>query len=250
MPRSQFASGSFTILVGPAQQEFTAHRDILSKSPKLKVQCNDERYLEASSKKIELLDQDPATFALLLEYLYTGDYWPKLGEAFPEPKTQESRFAQVQLHAKLYTMAGYNQLWDLQKLAVEKIKDLFVAVDDFLPISQYIYNNNQGAGPYREYFRYRIVYCHIAFPEDVKEWTKKRIAEGGELAEDLYLTQCEELEKKEVMIKRLEEVIESRKKREAEDEPEDSRQSSTKRMREINGYRKRGATSPSYSETI
>ena len=67
---SQYQSDIFKIRVGPKKEVFTAHREVLSKSPKLDKQCNGG-FEEAKKKRLDL-DHDPKIFALLLEFLYTG----------------------------------------------------------------------------------------------------------------------------------------------------------------------------------
>ena len=176
--------------MGPDSQKFTAHRDFLVKSPKFKVQCNSEHFPESESKRIELLDHDPTIFALLLEYLYKDDYWPKKGEElsiYRFVNNEESRIIQTQREADLYCMAGYCQLWGLQKLVVAKIKLLApLRMESFLSISKHIYDNNSGPGAFRQYFREQIQ-LYLVEEAGVEPWVMTQIAEGGDLATDLFL---------------------------------------------------------------
>ena len=95
---------------------------MLAKSPKLDRQCNGD-FEEAKRKRIDL-DHDPKTFALLLEFLYTGDYWPFLGEEFRENRSEDEdvRATQLQREGDLYCLAEYYQMDDLQELAVKKMQ--------------------------------------------------------------------------------------------------------------------------------
>lgn len=70
-------SAIVTISVGPSQRLFAAHEDILSKSPYFAQACRSQ-FFEASGKRVELPDEEPEVFSAVLEYLYKGDYTPKL----------------------------------------------------------------------------------------------------------------------------------------------------------------------------
>jgi hypothetical protein len=63
--------------VGPEQRLFAAHEDVLQKSPTFAHHCR-KQFFEANGKRIELNDESPEIFSAILEYLYKGDYTPKL----------------------------------------------------------------------------------------------------------------------------------------------------------------------------
>ena len=184
---SHFNSDIFTIFVGPKSQIFTAHRDILSKSPKFKAQCNNEQLTESTSKEIRLRDHHPFIFGLLLEYLYKDEYSPKAGVEFAAYRSndEKTRFLQTQREVHLYCMAGYYLVPELQTLAVEKMAMLApLSMESFLNVSRVVYENNTGPGAYRDYFCYKIKdYLHLDTMED---WIIERIAEGGDLAVDIF----------------------------------------------------------------
>ncbi|MCJ1309757.1 hypothetical protein MMC25_003418 [Agyrium rufum] len=66
-----------TLCIGPEQRLFAAHEDVLLRStffePILRKQ-----FLESSSKRIDLPDEIPEIFSSILEFLYKGDYTPRL----------------------------------------------------------------------------------------------------------------------------------------------------------------------------
>lgn len=74
---SNLNSAIVTISVGPAQRLFAAHEDVLAKSPYFAQACR-AQFFEASGKRIDLANEDPEVFSAVLEYLYKGDYTPKL----------------------------------------------------------------------------------------------------------------------------------------------------------------------------
>lgn len=69
----------FEIVVGPvsSSKTFLAHKAILSKEPKFRAQCNN--FKEADEKRIYLQEDEPEIFTLVLQYLYSGDCWPRWG---------------------------------------------------------------------------------------------------------------------------------------------------------------------------
>ena len=121
--RSQYQSDTFKIRVGPKKEVFTAHSDVLAKSPKLDKQCNGG-FEEAKKKRLDL-DHDPKIFALLLEFLYTGilnvnafrgagpltselwtigDYWPFRGDEFEQNRSEDEDVRATQLQRWVYQM--------------------------------------------------------------------------------------------------------------------------------------------------
>jgi len=66
-----------TITVGREGRLFAAHEDVLCQSPFFEVLCRGQ-YLEAQGKRISLPEEEPEVFSAVLEYLYKGDYYPRL----------------------------------------------------------------------------------------------------------------------------------------------------------------------------
>lgn len=70
-------SAIITIVVGPEQRLFAAHEDVLIHSPFLASACRDQ-FFESNDRRIFLPDEEPEVFSCVLEYLYKGDYYPRL----------------------------------------------------------------------------------------------------------------------------------------------------------------------------
>lgn len=69
-----------TLTIGREGRLFAAHEDVLSQSPFFEQALRSD-YLEASyaqSRRIALPDEEPEVFSAVLEYLYKGDYYPRL----------------------------------------------------------------------------------------------------------------------------------------------------------------------------
>jgi hypothetical protein len=81
-PKSEGASphltsAIITIVVGQEQRLFAAHQDVLAHSPYFHAACQDQ-FFEANARRVHLPDEEPEVFSCILEYLYKGDYYPRL----------------------------------------------------------------------------------------------------------------------------------------------------------------------------
>lgn len=74
---STLTSPIITMVVGRDQRLFAAHEDVLSQSPFFAVALQ-ENWLEAGTKKVTLHDEEPEILSCVLEFLYKGDYYPRL----------------------------------------------------------------------------------------------------------------------------------------------------------------------------
>jgi hypothetical protein len=75
---STLTSPIITLVVGREQRLFAAHEEVLCLSPFFLAACRGQYMGETSSKRITLPDEEPEIFSSVLEYLYKGDYYPKL----------------------------------------------------------------------------------------------------------------------------------------------------------------------------
>jgi hypothetical protein len=68
-----------TLVVGTEQRLFAAHEDVLCISPFFRSALQSNRYSGGSApSRISLPDEEPEIFSSVLEYLYKGDYYPRL----------------------------------------------------------------------------------------------------------------------------------------------------------------------------
>ncbi|MCJ1404326.1 hypothetical protein MMC11_007551 [Xylographa trunciseda] len=74
---STLTSPIITLCVGPEQRLFAAHEDVLANSPFFSAIIRG-RFLESTSKRVNLPEEIPEVFSSVLEYLYKGDYYPRL----------------------------------------------------------------------------------------------------------------------------------------------------------------------------
>lgn len=74
---SSLTSPIITLVVGREQRLFAAHEDVLSHSTYFATALRGQ-FLEAGAKKLELPDEEPEILSCVLEFLYKGDYYPRL----------------------------------------------------------------------------------------------------------------------------------------------------------------------------
>lgn len=72
------SSPIITLVVGVDARLFACHADVLSISPFFSSVIRGQFYEAGPSKRIELPDEEPEVFSAILEFLYKGDYYPRL----------------------------------------------------------------------------------------------------------------------------------------------------------------------------
>ncbi|KAI0505783.1 hypothetical protein F5B22DRAFT_491434 [Xylaria bambusicola] len=77
-PESNITPSIVTLIIGRDQRIFAAHEDVLCASPWFQ-QALTEQYMDPQhGKRVHLPDDEPEIFSSVLEYLYKGDYYPRL----------------------------------------------------------------------------------------------------------------------------------------------------------------------------
>lgn len=74
---STLTSAIITICVGPDQRLFAGHEEVLTRSPFFAAALK-AHFFENHSRRLNLPDEQPEILSAVLEYLYKGDYYPKL----------------------------------------------------------------------------------------------------------------------------------------------------------------------------
>ncbi|KAL2022836.1 hypothetical protein VTK56DRAFT_4367 [Thermocarpiscus australiensis] len=75
--KSLAPSPIITLVVGPDARLFAAHENVLCQSPFFGKVLRGN-LVDAQNRKISLPDEAPEVFSAILEYLYKGDYYPRL----------------------------------------------------------------------------------------------------------------------------------------------------------------------------
>lgn len=218
-------SAVVTFSVGGEGRTFAAHEEVLRRSPFLEDAC---RELFFSSRKcIDLGGEDPMTFSLVLEYLYRGDYSPRLlhgrhgayveGDAqdpisppsakstfFRKDATGAQQHPATLLHAPsqdvilrdtaVYCAGLRYGLPELQRLALRK-QGLQTGIDvgTILRSMRFAYANTPDTDSrLRAHFLALVVRARKTFK---RSWTmQQEMARGGTMFFDLFVALCNHLD--------------------------------------------------------
>ncbi|TGJ85686.1 hypothetical protein E0Z10_g3066 [Xylaria hypoxylon] len=77
-PDSNLTPSIVTLIIGRDQRIFAAHEDVLCASPWFQQALSDQYMDPQNGKRVHLPDDEPEIFSSVLEYLYKGDYYPRL----------------------------------------------------------------------------------------------------------------------------------------------------------------------------
>ncbi|KAF3023502.1 hypothetical protein G7054_g3522 [Neopestalotiopsis clavispora] len=79
-PSGSLSPSIITLIVGKEQRIFAAHEDVLHASPWFQKTLS-SMFMDtasSSSRRVYLPDEEPEIFSSILEYMYKGDYFPRL----------------------------------------------------------------------------------------------------------------------------------------------------------------------------
>ncbi|EAW09864.1 uncharacterized protein ACLA_040800 [Aspergillus clavatus NRRL 1] len=163
-PKASRTSPIVTLLVGPDRRVFVAHEDVLFRSPFFYAVLRDQFAGDEGDKVIGLPDEEPEILSCVLEFLYKGDYSPRLlrskgQKSFRLEGTQDgdtsSGRAVIFLSAVdgivlrdtvVYCAAERYGLEALKKLALRKQGlQRGIPVEVVLRSARYAYDNTPGA---------------------------------------------------------------------------------------------------------
>lgn len=140
------------LLVGQGDEQalLTAHQALLVKSPWFADACA-KFSDEISERRIDLVDEDLDAVGCFLEFLYTGDYFPRKTAANPrelerDPATPKVDASGDQLlkHARVYTLAETLNLPALKSLASSKIHCVNSTAKGEIAYARYVYAHTAG----------------------------------------------------------------------------------------------------------
>jgi len=203
-----------TLTVGREGRLFAAHEDVLSMSPFFAAACRGQ-FLEAKSKRIDLPDEEPEIFSCVLEYLYKGDYYPRLlhnkrrnsweledAVKSPNPENIGGRgsveatcyISSVREHllkdTVIYCAAEKYGLEELKRLALRKQGlQSGIEVATILRSARYAYDNTPDTDSrLRAHYLALIIRCRKTFKRSGTMQTE--MESGGKLFFDLFVALC------------------------------------------------------------
>lgn len=211
---STLTSPIITMTVGREGRLFAAHEDVLSLSPYFAAACRGQ-FFEAESKRINLSDEEPEIFSCVLEYLYKGDYYPRLlhnkrrnsweledAVASPNPENGGGRGS---VEATTYiSAAGEDLLRDTviycaaEKYGLDELKRLAlrkqglqsgIEVSTILRSARYAYDNTPDTDSrLRAHYLALIIRCRKTFKRSGT--MQAEMESGGKLFFDLFVALC------------------------------------------------------------
>lgn len=148
---SYLASPIVTLLVGRDEEQtvLSAHQALLEKSPYLKVRCCDF-VNDGSPRQIELPDDDVDAVGCFLEFLYTGEYFPKKLpgqrslESDPSIPAVDDTGDQLLKHARTYTLAVKLGIEPLKSLAISKVHCVNSTAKGEIVYARHVYANSSS----------------------------------------------------------------------------------------------------------
>ncbi|KAI1213548.1 uncharacterized protein F4807DRAFT_270107 [Annulohypoxylon truncatum] len=143
---SYLTSPVVTLLVGTGESEtlLTAHQALLAQSPWFLDACaafTDD----GSPRQIDLVGEELDAVGCFLEFLYTGDYFPKklpgqrILESDPSIPAVDETGEQLLKHARVYTLAEKFGVEKLRSLASSKIHCVNSTAKGEIAYARYIY---------------------------------------------------------------------------------------------------------------
>ncbi|KAL2753074.1 hypothetical protein ACRALDRAFT_1078062 [Sodiomyces alcalophilus JCM 7366] len=149
-PRATFltylTSPVVTLLVGKNGSEtiLTAHQALLAKSPYFKEACAQFNN-DGSPRQIELVNENTEAVGSFLEYLYTGEYFPRklpsqrVLEDDPTMPDVDDTGDQLLKHARVYTLADKFGVDGLKALSSSKIHCVNSTAKGEIAYARYVY---------------------------------------------------------------------------------------------------------------
>lgn len=210
-------SAIITIVVGKDQRLFAAHEDVLCHSPYFATMIRDQ-FFEAGTRRIPLPDEEPEIFSCVLEYLYKGDYYPRLlqdkrrntwmlegvvgtpdlkqrGRGSSEATIFHSGVKDVILRdTAVYCAAGRYGLDELQRLALRKQGlQSGIEVGTILRSARYAYENTpDNDSRLRAHYLALIIRSRKTFKRSGT--MQMEMETGGKLFFDLFVAMCNHMD--------------------------------------------------------
>lgn len=208
-------SAIVTIVVGPDQRLFAAHEDVLCHSPFF-AEALRGQFFESTNRRIDLPTEEPEIFSCILEYLYKGDYYPRLvhdkrrqtwmlegAVSSPDPSKTGDRVAAVEptlFHSgvgdvilrdtAVYCAADRYGLEELKRLALRKQGlQSGIEVGTILRSARYTYENTpDNDSRLRAHYLALIIRSRKTFKRSGTMQMEMEL--GGKLFFDLFVAMC------------------------------------------------------------
>ncbi|KAE8871224.1 hypothetical protein PTNB73_02683 [Pyrenophora teres f. teres] len=133
---------------GDARTTYSAHEAVLVKSPEFAKQVGN--FAPGGPRQVIYTDCDVDAMGSVIEYLYTGEYFPKKTSAArdaplekdPRQPPADNEGLGLLVHARIYTLADRLQLPELKSLAHSKIHRTASTAKGELAYARYVYKES------------------------------------------------------------------------------------------------------------
>jgi hypothetical protein len=211
-------SAIVTLVIGPDQRLFAAHEDVLCHSPFFATALRGQ-FFESNSRRINLPDEEAEIFSCVLEYLYKGDYYPRLmhdkkrntwmlegaadedpnsklgGRGSVEPTIFHSGVGDVILRdTAVYCAAERYGLEELKRLSLRKQGlQSGIEVGTILRSARYAYENTPDSDSrLRAHYLALIIRSRRTFKRSGT--MQMEMENGGKLFFDLFVAMCNHID--------------------------------------------------------
>ncbi|PYH96360.1 hypothetical protein BO71DRAFT_349191 [Aspergillus ellipticus CBS 707.79] len=225
---SSLTPGVITITVGPAKRIFAAHKDILCVSPYFAAICSRPNNNSSSSspssssstsstpspsypRNINLPDEQPEVFSCILEFLYRGDYFPRLqhdrardtwqlestspnGDNCAATMYHHAAGAEILRDTAVYCLAQKFSLETLKRLALKK-QGLHsnIPCSTILTSARYAYAHTpDNESKLRAHYLALIIRSRGTFKRSGT--MQMEMEQGGKLFFDLFVAMCNHMD--------------------------------------------------------
>ena len=212
--RSQLNSPIITLVVGHDQRLFAAHEDVLCRSPFFATYLKGQ-FLDGNAKKVELPDEEPEILSCILEFLYKGDYYPRLlhdkrRNTWDLENTQDIKSGGRGTNAStifipeaggdvlrdtvVYCAADRYSMEDLKKLSLRKQGlQSGIQVDVILRSARYAYEHTPDTeSRLRAHYLALIIRSRKTFKRSGT--MQMEMEKGGKLFFDLFVAMCNHID--------------------------------------------------------
>ncbi|MDI1490371.1 MAG: hypothetical protein OHK93_001573 [Ramalina farinacea] len=216
---SNLNSPIITLSIGNAARLFAAHESILDASPFFSAITRGQ-FFESHSKRISLPEEIPEVFSSVLEYLYKGDYYPKLlhnkrkdtwqlEDAPPASTAAAPSAASTVYHdgagqdllkdTLVYCAADRYGLGELKRLALRKQGlQSGISCNTILQSARYAYANTaESDSKLRAHYLALIIRSRSIFKRSGTMQIEMEKGNGGGLWFDLFVAMCNHMHLKE-----------------------------------------------------
>lgn len=218
-PAAPSPSPIVTLTIGREGRLFAAHEDVLRQSPFFEAACRNA-FHDAQGRRISLPDEEPEVFSAVLEYLYKGDYYPRLlhnrgrnsweledqaQTRSPNPDNRAGRAeatvylssvgADILRDTVVYCAADRYGLEELKRLALRK-QGLQAGIDvgTILRSAQYAYSHTPDSDSrLRAHYLALIIRCRKTFKRSGTMQAEMETG-GSKLFFDLFVAMCNHLD--------------------------------------------------------